>query len=76
MLPEQTTAVHLNDRSPDRRLRIGYVSGDFRSHPVAFFILPLLANHPHADFEIVGYCHVSSPDKVTERARQLCDGWR
>ena len=36
---------HSNDRDPDRRLRIGYVSCDFREHPSTFFTIPLLANH-------------------------------
>jgi predicted O-linked N-acetylglucosamine transferase (SPINDLY family) len=43
---------HDNDRSPGRRLRIGYLSSDFREHSVGRFILPLLANHQHDQFEI------------------------
>ena len=37
--------THANDRSVERRLRIGYVSPDFRSHPVGCFILPLLESN-------------------------------
>jgi len=36
---------HANDRTPERRLRIGYVSPDFRDHPAASFVLPLLEHH-------------------------------
>jgi len=38
---------HANDRNPERRLRIGYVSPDFRGHAVAPMVLPLLAAHDH-----------------------------
>ena len=48
---------HRNDRSPQRRLRIGYVSPDFRWHPVGRFLLPLLESHNHTRFEI--FCYAS-----------------
>jgi len=46
---------HRNARQPDRRLRVGYVSGDFRQHPVAHFIEPILAHHDKAQVEVFGY---------------------
>ena len=44
-----TSAVlpHANDRSPSRRLKIGYVSPDFRRHSVNYFLEPVLAAHSH-----------------------------
>ncbi|MGA2442513.1 MAG: tetratricopeptide repeat protein [Tepidisphaeraceae bacterium] len=68
--------THSNDRSPDRRLRIGYVSGDFRGHPVGHFILPLLERHDRSNFQVTCYSNVPSPDIVTERAKRSCDEWR
>ena len=68
--------AHSNDRSPGRRLKIGYVSADFRRHPVGYFILPLLEKHDHAKFEIFCYSSVRAPDAVTERAKQSSDVWR
>ena len=59
-----------------RRLRIGYVSADFREHPVRFFLEPILAAHDHKDFEICGYADVPRPDAVTERLRGYADHWR
>ena len=67
---------HLNDRSPDRRLRIGYVSPDFRCHPVGRFLLPLLESHDHESFEIFCYASVRIPDAMTDRCRAHADVWR
>ena len=53
---------HANDRSPDRRLRIGYVSPDFRDHSQAFFTVPLFSSHRREDFEIFCYADVAGPD--------------
>jgi protein O-GlcNAc transferase len=65
-----------NDRNPQRRLRIGYVSPDFRSHPVGQFLVPLLESHNHEAFEIYGYASVQKPDPMTDRCRACCDVWR
>jgi protein O-GlcNAc transferase len=67
---------HENDRGPNRRLRIGYVSPDFHSHPVGRFILPLLAAHDHKQFEIYCYASVLYPDSVTARIQRQADVWR
>jgi predicted O-linked N-acetylglucosamine transferase (SPINDLY family) len=67
---------HPNDRSPDRRLRIGYVSPDFSRHPVGRFLLPLLESHDHARFEIFCYASVRAPDAVTDACRAAADTWR
>jgi len=49
---------HLNDPSPDRPLKIGYVSPDFRGHPIGRFMLPILANHDHRHFHVHCYSDV------------------
>lgn len=67
---------HHNDRSPERRLRIGYVSPDFYGHPVGRFILPVLESHDHTGFEIFCYASVTMPDGVTDRCRTAADVWR
>jgi predicted O-linked N-acetylglucosamine transferase (SPINDLY family) len=59
-----------------RRLRIGYVSADFREHPVAYFLEPILAAHDHQRFEIVCYAAVAQPDAATERLQEYADHWR
>ncbi len=65
-----------NDRNPHRRLRIGYVSPDFRDHPVCRFALPLLANHDHSRFEIFCYGSVNHPDAITREVQQCANAWR
>lgn len=70
-----TSARHDNDRSPDRRLHIGYVSADFRRHAVASFIEPILAHHDRRQFEVHCYSNVALADDVTARLRSLADVW-
>jgi predicted O-linked N-acetylglucosamine transferase (SPINDLY family) len=67
---------HSNERSADRRLRIGYVSPDFREHSVGRFLLPLLESHGHERFEIYCYASVRIPDATTDRCRAHADVWR
>lgn len=63
------------DGDPERRLRVGYLSPDFRTHSVAWFVAPLLAGHDRAGFEVVGYSDVAAPDAVTDRIAAACDDW-
>lgn len=67
---------HFNSRDPDRPLRIGYVSPDFRMHPVAMFIEPVLRHHDRSRYETILYAEVPAPDEVSTRLRELADGWR
>ncbi|MEM9007662.1 MAG: tetratricopeptide repeat protein, partial [Cyanobacteria bacterium P01_F01_bin.86] len=64
------------DYDAQRRLRIGYVSGDLKTHSVAYFMEPLLAAHDHDKFEIICYANNTQTDKTTQRLQQLADGWR
>ena len=64
-----------DDPDPDRRLRIGYVSPDFKRHSVGHFLAPLMANHDRRQFEIHGYAEVVNPDAETRRFQDLADGW-
>jgi len=68
--------AHANDRNPDRKLRIGYVSPDFRDHAVSRFAMPLLAAHDHKAFEVFAYAQVPVPDRVTAKLQSCCDAWR
>ena len=68
-------ADHANEITSDRKLKIGYVSGDFRNHSLVFFIEPIIKNHDRAKFEV--HCYYSHPihDAVTRRIMRLADHW-
>jgi len=57
------------------RLRVGYVSPDFRQHSAAYFVEPLMAAHDRSAFEIHCYSAVQREDEFTARCRSLADGW-
>jgi len=67
---------HINNRDPDRRLRIGYVSPDFRDHVVGLNLLPLLREHDHRQTEIFCYANMVRDDAFTDQIRHHADIWR
>lgn len=67
---------HSNERDPERKLRVGYVSPDFRGHPVGRFLLPLIEHHNRQNFELFAYAQVTHPDAITGRFRALIGNWR
>jgi predicted O-linked N-acetylglucosamine transferase (SPINDLY family) len=73
--PAGKVARHSNQPDPEKRLRIGYVSPDFRAHSVAFFIEPLLAAHNRERVEVTGYANLLQPDPMTRRLREIADRW-
>jgi predicted O-linked N-acetylglucosamine transferase (SPINDLY family) len=74
--PNRSAAPYANDRNPDRPLRIGYVSPDFRDHVVGRNLLPLFERHDLRSFEIFCYSGVVRPDKLTEEFRRRAVQWR
>jgi protein O-GlcNAc transferase len=68
--------AHANNRAPDRRLKIGYVSPDFGDHPVGRYLLPLLAAHDPEKVEIFCYAQVARSDAVTLQIRGYAHQWR
>lgn len=67
---------HANDRTPERRLRIGYLSADFRAHSVCYFILPVIQAHDRTQVEVFCYADVPRADEMTEQVRASADVWR
>jgi predicted O-linked N-acetylglucosamine transferase (SPINDLY family) len=70
--------VERPDRDPDpaRRLRVGYVSADFKRHSAAAAFGPVLLHHDPAAVEVTCYSGVVAPDDLTERFRRAAARWR
>jgi predicted O-linked N-acetylglucosamine transferase (SPINDLY family) len=60
---------------PDRRLRLGYVSGDYFAHAVSVFLEPLFAHRDRTAFELYCYRTSHEDDEFTNRYRSLADHW-
>ncbi len=61
---------------PARRLRIGFLSADMRTHSVAYFLEPIFEHLDRSRFEVIGYCDNAKSDQTTDRLRSLCDHWQ
>ena len=65
-----------NDRTPGRRLRVGYVSPDFATKSSRHFIEPILVGHDRSKVEVFCYAEVPAPDAETHRLKALAEHWR
>jgi protein O-GlcNAc transferase len=65
-----------NAPDPERKLRIGYVSGDLRRHPVGYFLDGVLASHDSSRFEIFCYANQSFGDDLTGCLKSNSGRWR
>ncbi|MDT4741899.1 tetratricopeptide repeat protein [Bradyrhizobium sp. WYCCWR 12699] len=71
----ETPRPHDNNRDPDRRLVLGYVSSDFNAHSAALIFMPVIQHHDRAQFEIVCYACSSKVDATTSQFREIADRW-
>jgi protein O-GlcNAc transferase len=69
-------APFANARDPVKRLRVGLVSGDLRSHSVARFLAPVLAAHDPEALEFVAYSTSTLADDTTAELKQSIGTWR
>jgi protein O-GlcNAc transferase len=67
---------HANSIDVARRLKVGYVSADFRYHPVRQFIEPVLGCHDHSAVEVYCYANQGIEDDATRQLRKYADHWR
>lgn len=65
-----------NSRDPNRRLRVAFISGDLRDHPVAHFFRPLLASYDRNSLDVYCYTEQERTDTYTETLRQTGGTWR
>lgn len=74
-IPKIAEERRQNVLDPDRRLTVGYVSGDFRDHSAALVFGPVLRNHDKSAIEIICYSCTSLADSVTGEFRGVADKW-
>ena len=69
--------VHANDRSPTRRLRVGYVSGDLKEHSASKTFVGILTQYDRSQFDVYAYSNFTGKgDGFTERFKQGVTVWR
>jgi predicted O-linked N-acetylglucosamine transferase (SPINDLY family) len=68
--------VLANDPDPERCLRVGYVSPDFRAHAVSYFLEAILKHHDPRQVRSFAYAEVPTPDQRTAHLRSLVHEWR
>jgi len=73
---EGSIPEHGNDRDPERRLVVGYVSADFRRHSAAACFGPVLRRHDRSRFKVICYSGVLAEDDWTQAFRAVSDEWR
>lgn len=73
-LTRNAKPLKVQDRNPRKKLKIGYVTADFREHSVAFFMLPVLQHHNPGNVEIHVYFN-GHWDHVTPQMRVLVPHW-
>ena len=66
---------HENERRPERKLRVGYVSPDLREHTVTKFITSAMEHHDRERFALFCFSDAEKPDAVTSRLRGFVENW-
>jgi len=72
----RSNSAFLNTRDPNRRLRIGFPSGEFKETPTKYFLLPLLRAHDRSRLEIFCYHFAAARDAATADFQSVADHWR
>ena len=65
----------IRQKLKQRKIRVGYLSADWRYHPVSRFMLPLLKAHNREQIEIYGLNATPTSDIITQEVQQSCDHW-
>jgi len=76
LIPALPSRPRRDAADADQRIRVGYVSPDFRDHAVTLWFEPVLASHDHRRFKIFCYHTGRQHDAVTRRLMGYADVWR
>jgi len=66
--------VHLDAPRP-KRLKVAYVSADFKAHSVSYFLKAMVGSYSKEKFEVICYSDVEEPDAVTEYFQGISERW-
>ncbi len=69
-------ASYPHTADPDKRIRIGFVSSDFKTHSIAYFVEPIFEHLNREHFELFVYSTSSQVDSMTKKLRSHADCWR
>jgi len=72
----RTPARYPHTPDPDRRIKLGFVSPDLRTHSIAYFIAPLFEHLDRQRFEVCAYHTSRHTDAMTQHLRDHSDHWR
>ncbi len=70
------TRWHYPTGSNPQPLRVGLVSGDFRTHPVGFFLEGILSHLPPTQIELVAFPTQPQEDELTARIKPRFSAWK
>lgn len=76
LLPSKRPEPRRKLNIKNRRIRIAYISPDFRAHSVSRFFEPLLFNHDTDKYEVFCYYNYDLSDNVTLKLKQQAEHWR
>lgn len=65
-----------NTADPEKRLRVGLVSGDFWNHPVGYFLENVLRAIDGSRFALYAYANQTRYDDLTGRLQSIVSNWR
>lgn len=72
---QERAPPHTNDRTPARRLKVGYLSPDFRRHAVHLFLSPLFDHRDSKVIEVHAYSDVLVDDEITAFYKRSAHQW-
>lgn len=72
----ETLQPHTNDRDPERRIRLGYISNDFKNHSAAFGFAPVILVADREQFDLYVYHCSPGADERTEDFKAAVPNWR
>ena len=61
--------------SNPKKLKIGFVSGDLRQHPVGFFLLDTLKHLKNKNLEIIAYSNSLEKDDLSIKLKSCFNSW-